>query len=129
MAAMPMNKEFDKRVDDFFRNYHDRGMVKWAGFYLSDHVLKMHKKSKADAYVEIKKAEMSPEEVSKVLLKAFGESRIVSVQMRILNKEGELFRSFQGHVLGVDEDNVMIADHIVEIEEINYIEIIDKKTP
>lgn len=72
---------------------------------------------------------MSPEEVSKVLLKAFGESRIVSVQMRILNKEGELFRSFQGHVLGVDEDNVMIADHIVEIEEINYIEIIDKKTP
>lgn len=126
---MPMNKDFDKRVDDFFRNYHDRGMVKWAGFYLSDHVLKMHKKSKADAYVEVKKAEMSPEEVSKVLLKAFGESRIVSVQMRILNKEGELFWSFQGHVLGVDEDNVMIADHIVEIEEINYIEIIDKKTP
>lgn len=124
-----MNKDFDKRVDDFFRNYHDRGMVKWAGFYLSDHVLKMHKKSKADAYVEVKKAEMSPEEVSKVLLKAFGESRIVSVQMRILNKEGELFWSFQGHVLGVDEDNVMIADHIVEIEEINYIEIIDKKTP
>lgn len=129
MAGMPMNKDFDKRVDDFFRNYHDRGMVKWAGFYLSDHVLKMHKKSKADAYVEVKKAEMSPEEVSKVLLKAFGESRIVSVQMRILNKEGELFWSFQGHVLGVDEDNVMIADHIVEIEEINYIEIIDKKTP
>lgn len=55
MAAMPMNKEFDKRVDDFFRNYHDRGMVKWAGFYLSDHVLKMHKKSKADAYVEVKR--------------------------------------------------------------------------
>ena len=129
MAGMPMNKDFDKRVDDFFRNYHDRGMVKWAGFYLSDHVLKMHKKSKADAYVEVKKAEMSPEEVSKVLLKAFGESRIVSVQMRILNKEGELFWSFQGHVLGVDEDNVMIADHIVEIEEINYIEIIDKKAP
>lgn len=129
MAAMPMNKEFDKKVEDFFKNYRDRGMVKWAGFYLSDHVLKMHKKSKADAYVEVKKAEMSPEEVSKVLLKAFGESRIVSVQMRILNKEGELFWSFQGHVLGVDEDNVMIADHIVEIEEINYIEIIDKKTP
>lgn len=126
---MPMNKEFDKKVEDFFKNYRDRGMVKWAGFYLSDHVLKMHKKSKADAYVEVKKAEMSPEEVSKVLLKAFGESRIVSVQMRILNKEGELFWSFQGHVLGVDEDNVMIADHIVEIEEINYIEIIDKKTP
>ena len=119
MAAMPMNKEFDKKVEDFFKNYRDRGMVKWAGFYLSDHVLKMHKKSKADAYVEVKKAEMSPEEVSKVLLKAFGESRIVSVQMRILNKEGELFWSFQGHVLGVDEDNVMIADHIVEIEEIN----------
>lgn len=120
---MPMNKEFDKRVDDFFRNYHDRGMVKWAGFYLSDHVLKMHKKSKADSYIEVKKTEMSLEEVSKVLLKAFGESRIVSVQMRILNQEGDLFRSFQGRVLGVDEDKVMIDDHIVEIADINHVKI------
>ena len=118
-----MNKEFDKRVDDFFRNYHDRGMVKWAGFYLSDHVLKMHKKSKADSYIEVKKTEMSLEEVSKVLLKAFGESRIVSVQMRILNQEGDLFRSFQGRVLGVDEDKVMIDDHIVEIADINHVKI------
>src|SRR5699024_12356884 len=93
-------------------------------FYLSDHVLKMHKKSKADAYVEVKKAEMSPEEVSKVLLKAFGENRVVSVQMSVLNKEGDLFRSFQGHVLGVDEDKVMIDDHIVDIEDINHVEII-----
>lgn len=129
MAAMPMNKEFDKKVEDFFKNYRDRGMVKWAGFYLSDHVLKMHKKIKADSYIEIKKMEMSPEEVSKVLLKACVESRIVSVQMSVLNKEGDLFRSFQGHVLGVDEDKVMIDDHIVEIEDINHIEIIDKKAP
>ena len=72
---------------------------------------------------------MSPEEVSKVLLKAFGENRVVSVQMSVLNKEGDLFRSFQGHVLGADEDKVMIDDHIVEIEDINHIEIIDKKAP
>ena len=47
--------KFNKEVEEFFRKYQDRGMVKWAGFYLSDHVLKMSQQSKRDAYVEVKK--------------------------------------------------------------------------
>ena len=127
MAGMLMSDDFDRKVDDFFKNYHDRGMVKWAGFYLSDHVLKMHKKSKADAYIEVKKEEMSTEEVSEILMKAFGENRIVTVQVGVLDEEGSLPRSFEGNVLGVDEDKVIIDDHIVEIEEINHVEIVDLK--
>ena len=117
-----MNSDFDKQVDDFFKHYHDRGMVKWAGFYLSDHVLKMHKKSEADAYVEVKKEEMSIEEISKVLMKAYGENRIISVQLGLLNQEGTIPKSFSGHVLGFDEDKVMIDEHVIEIEEINHVE-------
>lgn len=40
-----MNKDdevqFDQVVADFFAKYQDRGMKKWGGFYLSDHVAKI----------------------------------------------------------------------------------------
>lgn len=43
-----MLKKIDERfAENFFKNYyHDRGMLKWQGFYLSDH-LNALKKAKA----------------------------------------------------------------------------------
>lgn len=116
----------DDKVLKFFRNYKDRGMVKWAGFYLSDHVQKMDKKRKYDSIIEIKKSEMSTEEISKVLMKAFAEFKEVTIQLSILNDQGELLRSIKGHVLGVDGESVAIDDYVVKLSEINHVEIIKK---
>ncbi|AEG40879.1 hypothetical protein GCM10008918_12840 [Lactobacillus kefiranofaciens subsp. kefiranofaciens] len=33
---------FDQRIEEFFRNYQDRGMKKWVGFFLSDHTAKIN---------------------------------------------------------------------------------------
>jgi hypothetical protein len=43
-----MLRKIDERfAENFFKNYyHDRGMLKWQGFYLSDH-LNALKKAKA----------------------------------------------------------------------------------
>ena len=41
-----MSSEFDKIVEEFFRTYQDRGMKKWAGFYLSDHTAKINRDKK-----------------------------------------------------------------------------------
>lgn len=41
-----MSSEFDKRVEEFFRTYQDRGMKKWAGFYLSDHTAKINQEQR-----------------------------------------------------------------------------------
>ena len=41
MAVMLMNDNFDQKVENFFKNYQDRGMKKWSGFFLSDHSLKI----------------------------------------------------------------------------------------
>ena len=41
-----MSSEFDKRVEEFFRTYQDRGMKKWAGFYLSDHTVKINQEQR-----------------------------------------------------------------------------------
>ena len=125
MVVMPMNnKDFDAEVEDFFKHYKDRGMVKWAGFYLSDHQVKINKKLKDDAYIEHKQEEMSLEDISKVLLKAFSEDRLVSVQLSLLNLEGQIKKAYTGHVLGVSEDKVIVDDEIFSLSEINHIEIV-----
>lgn len=46
MGATPMSKEFDQRVTDFFAHYQDRGMKKWAGFFLSDHTAMINKETR-----------------------------------------------------------------------------------
>lgn len=38
-----MSKKFDEVIDTFFKNYQDRGMKKWSGFFLSDHVAAINK--------------------------------------------------------------------------------------
>lgn len=36
----------DQRVTDFFAHYQDRGMKKWAGFFLSDHTAMINKETR-----------------------------------------------------------------------------------
>ena len=50
-----MSSDLDKRVEEFFRTYQDRGMKKWAGFYLSDYTAKINKDKKRRNTVYIKK--------------------------------------------------------------------------
>ncbi|RMC49622.1 PTS transporter subunit EIIC [Lactobacillus sp. ESL0228] len=66
-----MTKEFDKRLDDFFRTYQDRGMKKWQGFMLSDFTSKVGKIDKERAQVYEKKKPMSLESISEILMIAY----------------------------------------------------------
>ena len=75
-----MSEAFDKKVTEFFRNYQDRGMKKWQGFFLSDHTSTLRKDRQQKAMTYPKKVEMSAEEVSAVLFKAFSDHYQVSVQ-------------------------------------------------
>ena len=87
MEATLMSSEFDKRVEEFFRTYQDRGMKKWAGFYLSDHTAKINLDKKRRETVYVKKKTMSQKDIRAMLLKSFGEHRKVSVQLKDLSVE------------------------------------------
>ena len=56
-----MSKEFDERVTNFFKNYHDRGMKKWSGFFLSDHRVAINADNKDRGQTYAKKSEMTQE--------------------------------------------------------------------
>lgn len=80
-----MSSEFDKRVEEFFRTYRDRGMKKWAGFYLSDHTAKINQDKLKRDTVYVKKEPMSQTDIRAMLLRSFGEHRKVSVQLKDLS--------------------------------------------
>lgn len=125
MEEMPMNNEsFDKEVDDFFKNYHDRGMKKWAGFFLSDHTVQINKSNIARNTVYHKKPEMSQYEISKVLLKAFSNHNSVEIQLKNLDEDGKLSADIKGFVEGYDvQTKIIVSGYPISLDSINNIKI------
>lgn len=118
------SKKFDRKLDDFFRNYQDRGMKKWAGFFLSDHTAKINQSKKQRSIVFSKKPEMSPTEISQILLTAFCKHQLVSLQLKELDQDGNLPADIEGFVEGyTNQDSIIISGIPVPLTEINHVEI------
>lgn len=118
-----MSKEFDKRVDDFFRTYQDRGMKKWQGFMLSDFTSKVGKIDNERAKIYEKKKPMSLESISEILMIAYANHRSVSVQLKQVDTDDKLLPDIVGTVDGYQVDHVVIAGEWIELEDINNVEI------
>lgn len=113
--------DFDDRVTAFFKNYHDRGMKKWAGYFLSDHTLKINKKDAADRVVYPKLTEMSQEEVGEVLMTAFANHRAVQIQRREVDAAGNQLPFICGFVEGYTEESIQVAGQSVQLAAINHV--------
>lgn len=118
-----MSKEFDKRLDNFFRTYQDRGMKKWQGFMLSDFTSKVGKIDKERAQVYEKKKTMSLESISEILMIAYANRRLVSVQLKQVDIDDKFLPDVVGTVDGYQVDHVVIAGEWIELEDINNVEI------
>lgn len=122
MVVMLMS-DFDQVVDDFFKNYQDRGMKKWTGFFLSDHTLKINKDIAKRQKVYHKKTTMSEQEISTILLKAFANHYYVKVQLKELDENGNFKKDICGFIEGCSGQKIIISRKAVEIENINNIEV------
>ena len=118
-----MSEEFDRRLDDFFRTYQDRGMKKWQGFMLSDFTSKVGKIDKERAQVYEKKKTMSLESISEILMIAYANHRSVSVQLKQVDNDDKFLPDIIGTVDGYQVDHVVIAGEWIELEDINNVEI------
>lgn len=118
----------EKLVEQFFqRDYHDRGMLKWAGFFLSDHTSAL-KKMFANEIPEDLQEKQDEKEVSLLLAQAWHYKKMVHVQLNQF-QHGELVESETGRVLGVDDDQIILQindDHYMklELDEIRNVEIL-----
>lgn len=119
MGATPMSKEFDQRVTDFFAHYQDRGMKKWAGFFLSDHTAMINKETRQKSVPD--RAEMSREECGKVLGAAFGNQQLVAVQLKEVDENGDRPEEIVGFVQGYAEDKVVIGEQVIALDDLRCV--------
>lgn len=88
--------------------YKDRGKMKWQGLMLSDHnaALKQMKKDNEKRY-GVEKEQMTTEEVSEVLYKAYILKKPVAIQANVL-KEGHYYPDVKCMVKGYSRDNIYL---------------------
>ena len=118
-----MKNDFNDTVNNFFKNYQDRGMKKWQGFMLSDHIAAINRDKEEKAKVYDEKGAMSEIEVSQVLLQAFANHKTVSVQLKEKTLDKKIQPDIVGLVKGYDEDKIIIDDNKIELSNINNIHL------
>ncbi|QHJ84764.1 MAG: hypothetical protein [Bacteriophage sp.] len=118
-----MKNNFNDIVNNFFKNYQDRGMKKWQGFMLSDHIATLNRDKEEKAKVYSEKDTMSDTEISQVLLRAFANNKIVSIQLKEKTLDKKIQPDIVGLVKGYNEDKIVIGNTEVELSDINHIEI------
>lgn len=102
--------------------YQDRGMKKWAGFYLSEHSA-IQETEELDRNQQIhQKPQMSEEEINQVLLDATTYQKLVRIQVaEIIN--GQYLPDIVGFYRGSAEEGFYIDDSLLRIEEIHHISV------
>lgn len=112
--------------DPFVRNYDDRGMAKWMGFYLSEHTSEMEKDNTIRNTIYYRREKMSEIEISSILDTAYRYRYSVIIQLDALNTEGFAFEDVTGVVEGFNGNKLYLSDvetgiQIVSIDSINHI--------
>ncbi|GEP19607.1 hypothetical protein [Pediococcus argentinicus] len=120
------NQSYDpKKVQLFFNSYYkDRGVIKWQGYYLSDHTSALNKqaKEKAKRAAVIIPDQMSTSDISDCLQQAVIKRYPIHIQTNTKNKNGEFEPEFYGYIQGYDEDLLFLSsDIVIELDNIRSV--------
>ncbi|RHW44620.1 hypothetical protein DS832_08895 [Bombilactobacillus bombi] len=124
------NSKFDQHlVQKFLTEYQDRGMLKWQGFYLSDHTSKLNQLHKHDHEVWQRQhsEQMAAKEIVEVIDEAVTKNLEVIIEPAILDKDLFVTPFIQGKIAGYYQDNLVIGKHLMKLNEIYAIKILKQK--
>lgn len=106
--------------------YHDRGMKKWAGFYLSDHTAKINSVNTERYRHNVRREKQTMEEIGFTINEALIKALKASVQLEALNEERDYYDDVVGFVTGYDEHGIYFGNELVRYDEIRSIEIFNE---
>ncbi|MFC6316121.1 hypothetical protein ACFQHW_11150 [Lapidilactobacillus achengensis] len=117
-----MSEDFDRTVTSFFKQYQDRGMLKWAGFYLSDHTQQLEKEAHLATKIVSQQAQQSRQELTELLLAAFNQHLTVTLQLNTIRLNDDKVEEISGNVTGFTEAGVLINGHEFLIDDLRHIQ-------
>jgi hypothetical protein len=111
------------RMSYILNKYQDRKLLKWMGFYLSEHTSTIEKEKTERSFVWSQKPQMTTEEIRSLLEQARLTGRTVIVQLEEMNQEGLYPPDVSGPILGYDELGIFIGNQKVHYDEIRHVAI------
>ncbi|WP_261805832.1 hypothetical protein [Lapidilactobacillus luobeiensis] len=118
-----MSEDFDRIVAAFFKQYHDRGMLKWAGFYLSDHTQQLEKQDQLATKIVARQPQQSRQELTEKLLAAFNQHLAISLQLNSIRLNDDKVEEIGGYVTGFTADGVLLDGHEFLLADLRHIRI------
>ncbi|MDV0432026.1 hypothetical protein RXV91_14225 [Lactiplantibacillus sp. DA1] len=120
------DRKFDMdTVNRFFEyDYHNRGMVKWQGFYLSDHTAALDKLKTKNAISYPAKNPQSLSEISSILTIAHFKNQTVSLQLNTVDQNNQHLPTITTRILGYNAATVIISDRqFINMNNIRHVEL------
>lgn len=107
--------------------YHDRGIKKWAGFYLSEHTAVQEKLTDERQKINLQKQQLDPEEIASIVNEAILKNKSVAIQIEAVDQNGYYRDDVIGLVVGGDELGIYINDTKVDFDEIRNVQFVSLK--
>lgn len=116
----------DARVQHFFDQvYHDRGLMKWQGFYLSNHTAALKQVRAAEHQQLSIQPQQSVAKITQCLAVAYRQRLTVIVQLNQLTAAtGTPLPAVKGIVQGYHADTVYIGAQPVALALIRYVQVV-----
>ncbi|AEB29818.1 hypothetical protein CAR_c11260 [Carnobacterium sp. 17-4] len=114
-------------MNDLNDEYRDRGIKKWAGFYLSEHTAAQEKLTNEKKKFNPQKRQMNSQEITTVINEAVLKNKSIAIQIEAVDQNGHYKDDVVGLVIGGDELGIYVKDTKVDFDEIRNIQFISQR--
>ncbi|MCT3214262.1 hypothetical protein EFO90_07720 [Lactiplantibacillus plantarum] len=123
------NQDFDLDTVKYFfeHDYHDLGMMKWQGFYLSDHTAALNQQNQQLNAVYVPRPQQSLAVITEVLADAYQRQQPVIIQLKTVDHNNHHLPDITTLIHGYNANDIVIdADRFIPLPEIRN--VANKKT-
>ncbi|ETF12202.1 hypothetical protein N654_1344 [Lactiplantibacillus plantarum 4_3] len=118
------NQDFDlDTVKHFFEHdYHDRGMMKWQGFYLSDHTAALNQQNQHLNAVYVPRPQQSLAELTQVLADAYQRQQLVTIQLKTVDQNNRHLPDITTLIHGYNANDIVIdSNRFISLQDIRNV--------
>jgi len=108
--------------------YHDRGIQKYNGFFLSEHTENLTNERIHSTETILAKEQMSEELIFETIDFAIYKQKKISIQLNIRDIEGNFLEDITGMIKGYDEANIYLDTVKVPLNQIRHITTFNTKS-
>ncbi|MBA5729308.1 hypothetical protein HW423_05875 [Aerococcaceae bacterium INB8] len=102
-------------------SYQDRGMVKWAGFYLSEHTDTLNDQMTREKNCPQQKMQMDIDEIGTILSETQRRNKEITIQIEERDSNGYYKPDTVGVIKGFDELGIFVGNTKIGYDEIRHV--------